>query len=174
MLFAFLCVLPGIGQTPSATLAETTEWLQNNVGGMSCIAFSMGKTKAEAQQHLEGFEATFADCEMTLDTSVTIGSAGSMGSYRVHLGRLDPGRIAITPAVQTPEGWFTLGELPQAGIRLVTRNDEKLINAMTQPQTGPSNVSTFRTAEINIPVRSGASVQPLVNAFSRAIALCQP
>ena len=174
-LLAFVCVLPGMSQTGTQSLAETTQWLQWNVGGISCAAFSMGKSQADLKQYLEGTEATFADCQMTLDTSTTIDGEGDMGSYRVHLGKLDPSRIMITEGVKVPAGWVTQGEVPQAGIRLITVGEEKVIDATTQRQDAdPGQASNFKTAEINIRIRNGESAGPMLEAFSRAITMCKP
>ena len=175
VLLVLVVVLPGSGQSSTRTLAETTAWLQNNVGGIACIAYSMGKSPAELTTYVDGVEATFVNCEMTLDTSTTVGGAGTMGSYKVHLGKLDPARFLVTQGVEVPAGWVSQGEIPQAGIRLVTVGDEKVIDATNQPQIGSDGQgTTFKTAEIHIQVRNGNSVEPMLTAFSHAISLCKP
>ena len=171
-LLGLVCVLPGLGQSDS--LSETTEWLQTNLGGAACAVFTMGKSQADLTQYTDGTEATFVNCEMTLETSSTVGDLGNLGGYKVHLGKLDPARIAITPGVKVPAGWLSFGDIPRSGIRLVTLRDEKLIDGRSEPQGGvETTASTFKAAEISIHVRDRESAQKLVDAFSRAIALCR-
>ena len=86
------------------------------------------------KQYTEGTEATFLDCEMTLETSSTVGDLGNLGGYRVQLGQLDPARITTIPGVLVPSGWLSFGDIPRTGIRLVTLKEEKVIDAKSEPQ----------------------------------------
>ena len=173
LTLGFVCALPGLGQGDSGTLAETTAFLQTNLGGSACAAYVMGRSQAEMKQYTEGTEATFLDCEMTLETSSTVGDLGNLGGYRVHLGQLDPARITTIPGVLVPSGWLSFGDIPRTGIRLVTLKDEKLIDARSEPQgNAQEKTSTFKVSEINIHVRDAEAADKLKRAFSRAITLC--
>jgi hypothetical protein len=172
LILLIACTLPASAQSGSA-LSDATQFLQTNLGGAACAVYSMGKTQSQLEQYTEGTEATFLNCQMTLETSSTIGDKGSLGSYRVDLGKLDP-KINVIPGVQTPTGWLSYGDIPRSGILISTLKKEKIIDATTEPQGGtPERPTTFKTADIAIHVRDAEAAQKLASAFAVAIKACR-
>jgi hypothetical protein len=172
-LFVLLCALPAASQSSSSTLSEITESIKTNLSGNACLSFTMGRSQRELEHYVEGTEAIFSECEMRLVTSLSDNNSGTIGDYKVHLGKLDPARIAMIDGVQVPSGWLMSGTSPQAGIRLITAADEKVIEAVGESfGAGESKPTSYKTSEITIRMRDKESAAKLAEAFSRAVALC--
>jgi hypothetical protein len=171
-LFLVLCALPAASQN-SASLSETTNSIKLDLSGVACLSFAIGPSQGQLQRSIEGAEGMFSECEMRLVTSLTEGNTGTMGDFKVHLGKLDPSRIEITEGVRVPTGWLRFGVAPEAGITLVTAGDEKVIEAVNESfGVGESKPTTSQVSEIHIRIRDRESAEKLAAEFSRAITMC--